>query len=289
MNQSFSSTVKDELMSHFTKSRHCQVAELSALVALSSVIFTEENKKNLKSNIRNSQTFFRIFTLLKKTLNITEVDEILDHYDEIFSMTRLSDNPLCPDGLVIHQTCCKRAFIRGSFIAAGSMSDPSKSYHFEVVCDSEAFAKLLMHAMEVFELEPKMVERKEKFVVYLKEGGQIVEVLRVMEATKSVMEIENVRIVKEVRNTINRKVNCETANINKTVNAAVTQVDQIRLIENRIGIDALPDNLQLMARLRLENPEASLKELGAMFDPPLGKSGVNHRLARIAQIAESLL
>lgn len=169
------------------------------------------------------------------------------------------------------------------------MSDPSKSYHFEVVCDSEAFAKLLMHAMEAFELEPKMVERKEKFVVYLKEGGQIVEVLRVMEATKSVMEIENVRIVKEVRNTINRKVNCETANINKTVNAAVTQVDQIRLIENRIGIDALPDNLQLMARLRLENPEASLKELGAMFDPPLGKSGVNHRLARIAQIAESLL
>lgn len=289
MSQSFSASVKDELMAHFAKSRHCQVAEISALFALSSVIFNEENKQNLITDIRNSQTFFRIFTLLKKTLNITEVDEILNHYDEIISMTRLTDNPQCPDGLVIHQTCCKRAFIRGSFIAAGSMSDPSKSYHFEVVCDSEEFARLLMHAMEAFELEPKMVERKEKYVVYLKEGGQIVEVLRVMEATRSVMEIENVRIVKEVRNTVNRKVNCETANINKTVNAAVTQVNQIKLIDKMMGIDALPDNLQLMARLRLENPEASLKELGAMFDPPLGKSGVNHRLARIAQIAEGLL
>ena len=125
-------------------------------------------------------------------------------------------------------------------------------------------------------------------MVYLKEGSQIVDMLNVMEAYVALMNLENVRILKEVRNTINRKVNCETANINKTVNAAVKQVEDIELIRERIGLDNLPENLREMALLRLEYPEATLKELGNYLEPPVGKSGVNHRLRKLSAIAEDL-
>ena len=125
-------------------------------------------------------------------------------------------------------------------------------------------------------------------MVYIKEGSQIVDILNVMEATVSLMELENIRILKEMRGSVNRQVNCETANINKTVSAAVRQAEDIMLIRDSTGFEGLPDNLRQIAQLRLARPEATLKELGEALDPPVGKSGVNHRLRRLANLAEKL-
>ena len=126
------------------------------------------------------------------------------------------------------------------------------------------------------------------FVVYVKEGSQIVDLLNIMEAPVALMELENIRIVKEMRNTVNRKVNCETANINKTVSAAVKQMEDIRYICDTVGLESLPDNLKEMAKMRLERPEATLKELGEALEPPVGKSGVNHRLRKLSLIAQDI-
>ena len=186
------------------------------------------------------------------------------------------------------KTCCKRAFIRGAFLEAGSITDPNKSYHFEIVCRTMEQAEQLQQLMNGFETEAKIVERKGHYVVYLKEGSQIVDMLNVMEAYISLMNLENVRILKEMRNSVNRKVNCETANISKTVNAAVKQLEDIELIRSKLGLDQLPQNLREMALIRLEYPEAALKELGNYLTPPVGKSGVNHRLRKLAEIAEDL-
>ena len=173
-------------------------------------------------------------------------------------------------------------------MAAGSISDPSKSYHFEIVSKAKEQAEQIQGIMESFQMEAKIVERKNHHVVYLKDGSQIVDMLNVMEAYVSLMNLENVRILKEMRNSVNRKVNCETANIGKTVNAAVKQIADIELIRDMIGLDNLPDNLREMALLRLEYPEAALKELGNYLEPPVGKSGVNHRLRKLGEIAEKL-
>ena len=182
----------------------------------------------------------------------------------------------------------KRAYIRGAFLAAGSMSDPSKSYHFEIVCDEEEQAEYLKELMSGFELDGKVVQRKKNYVVYLKEGSQIVDILNVMEAHVALMELENVRIMKEMRNSVNRKVNCETANINKTVSAAVKQTEDIRYIQDTVGFEKLSEGLKDVALTRLAYPDATLKELGELLENPIGKSGVNHRLRKLSEIAEKL-
>ena len=207
---------------------------------------------------------------------------MIDQYGEVEEELSVVRN------IVIQETCCKRAFIRGAFLASGSMSDPEKSYHFEIVCATREKAEQIQKIMKYFELDGKIVLRKKSFVVYLKEGSQIADVLNVMEAHVALMEFENVRILKDMRNTVNRKVNCETANINKTVSAAVKQIDDIRYIQETKGLDKLPEGLKDMALTRLTYPEASLKELGSLLTPPVGKSGVNHRLRKLSEMAEEL-
>lgn len=192
------------------------------------------------------------------------------------------------DELLLQKSCCIRAYIRGAFLVAGSITDPEKGYHFEVVTSGEALAMQLVRKLEFFGIEAKTVERKGHIVVYIKEGSQIVDALNVMEAHNALMELENVRILKEVRNSVNRKVNCETANINKTVNAAVKQIEDIQYIQENLGLEQLPPPLAQTADLRLEYPDVPLKELGAMMSPPVGKSGVNHRLRKLCAIAEEL-
>ena len=189
---------------------------------------------------------------------------------------------------VVSSICCRRAYLRGAFIAAGSVSDPEKNYHLEFVLGDAAMAQQLRDLVNSFGLEAKVVERKEHFVVYLKEGEQIVDLLNVMGAPLALMDLENVRIVKEVRNDVNRRVNCETANLSKVVGAAVKQLEDIAYIEKTIGLSNLPEQLEEMARVRLEYPDTSLKELGSYLATPVGKSGVNHRLRKISSIAETL-
>ncbi len=275
---SFSSEVKEELIGQVGKSRHCQIAELAAIIAFDGV-GTENHLLHQKYHL-----------LIEKLFSAKEVEE-----QRILELVKLWDREQHkpkPDGAVngilLQQMCCRRAFIRGAFLAGGSISDPNKSYHFEVVCRNLEQAGQLRDIINSFAMEAKIVERKKYQVVYLKEGAQIVDMLNIMEAHIALMNLENVRILKEMRNSVNRKVNCETANISKTVNAAVKQLEDIQYIMETAGIGSLPDNLREIALLRLENPDAPLKELGTYLDPPVGKSGVNHRLRKISEIAETL-
>lgn len=182
----------------------------------------------------------------------------------------------------------KRRTIREAFIQSGSISDPEKFYHLEIVFSSPEDAENIRKMMESFELGAKIAVRKGHYVVYLKEGSQIADMLRVMEASMALMEFENIRIVKEMRNSINRQVNCETANLGKTASAAVKQMEDIRYICSTVGLEGIPESLADIARIRLQYPEAALKELGQLLDPPLGKSGVNHRLKKLGELAEEL-
>ena len=190
-----------------------------------------------------------------------------------------------PDGTLKRQ-CCKRAFLRGAYLCIGSMSDPGKSYHLEFDCIREERARLLQGLIAEFDIPAKIALRKKYYVVYMKEGSAICDMLNIMGAHVSLMGFENQRIVKEVRNSVNRKVNCETANITKTVNAAAAQVRDIMLIQETYGLGELPENLREIAQLRLEYQEATLQELGDLLTPPVGKSGVNHRLRKLSEIAE---
>ena len=182
----------------------------------------------------------------------------------------------------------KRAFVREHFLAAGSISDPMKSYHFEIVCEDADQAGLVQRVLLSCDIDARIADRKGHFVVYLKEGDQISDVLALMGARTSVMKFQNARVERDVRGSINRRVNCETANIKKTVSAAVSQIEDIRLIEEKRGLSSLPKNLKEIAELRLMYPDSSLSDLGGLLDPPVGKSGVNHRLRRIGDIAESI-
>lgn len=189
---------------------------------------------------------------------------------------------------VIQKDCCKKSFVRGIFLATGSVNDPNKAYHFEIVVQNREMAQIVQEVLNSFELDAKIVKRKKYYVIYLKEGAMIVDVLNLMEAYVGLMDMENVRIIKDMRNDINRRVNCETANIKKTVSAARRQIEDIEYIEKTKGLGYLKDSLRVVAELRLEEQDANLAELGEMLDPPVSKSGVNHRLRKISAIADSL-
>lgn len=283
---SFSSEVKAELAKHLGKSRHCQIAELAALLAFEGKTYVAESENQLLKE--------KYHLLLRDLYNIEEIHS-MEEAKPVFSSVKMWDDvnekPILTEtvkGLLIQQTCCKRAYIRGAFLAGGSISDPNKSYHFEIVCRTVSQAAQLRDVINSFGMDAKIVARKKYQVVYLKEGAQIVDILNVMEAHVALMNLENVRILKEMRNSVNRKVNCETANISKTVNAAVKQLADIEYIRATAGLSSLPDNLKEMALLRLEYPDAPLAELGTYLDPPVGKSGVNHRLRKISEIADGL-
>lgn len=283
---SFSSEVKEELAGHLGKSRHCQIAELAALIAFEG--------KSCAAEAENQLLRDKYRLLLGKLFQIEEMESIEDK-KRVFSSIKMWDDTAeepklseTVNGILLQQNCCRRAFVRGAFLAGGSISDPNKSYHFEIVCRTLEQATQLQEVINSFDVEAKIVARKKYQVVYLKEGSQIVDILNVMEAHVALMNLENVRILKEMRNSVNRKVNCETANISKTVNAAVQQLRDIEYIKETAGLASLPDNLREMALLRLEYPDAPLKELGTYLNPPVGKSGVNHRLRKISEIAESL-
>lgn len=293
---SFSGNIKEELGRHYAKARHCQLAELHALVLMCGEFGADDSRDCwFKIHTENISVARKGFTLLKKTFNIgkeVEAQVIVRHNPARGSRAYLlyarGEGLKAVANARATAVCCKRAFLRGAFLAAGSMSDPSKSYHFEIVCDTPETAEYLKTLLSGFGMGAKIVQRKRNYVVYLKEGAQIVDVLNIMEAHISLLELENVRILKEMRNTVNRKVNCETANINKTVSAAVKQMEDITYIKDTIGFDKLPEGLKDVALTRLNYPEAALKELGALLETPVGKSGVNHRLRKLSEMAEKL-
>lgn len=283
---SFSSEVKEELAKHLGKSRHCQLAELASLIAFEGKALADESENELlkeKYHLLLTKLFH-----IEEIASVTEEKRVLEAVKMWHPQEKEAEAEGTVNGILVQQSCCKRAYIRGAFLAGGSISDPNKSYHFEIVCKNKAQAMQLQEIINSFDMDAKIVARKKYQVVYLKEGSQIVDILNVMEAHVALMNLENVRILKEMRNSVNRQVNCETANISKTVNAAVKQLEDIEYIRQHAGLDSLPDNLKEMALLRLEHPEAPLGELGTYLTPPVGKSGVNHRLRKISEIASQL-
>lgn len=291
---SFSSEIKDELVKNYAKARHCDLAELSALVRMSGSGGYFEEKRGtciLHFHTENLSVARKCFTLIEKTFNIGT--DILIRRNPAtgnvgYFLRCEGIELLAAKNALVQSSCCKRAYIRGAFIASGSMSDPGKSYHLEIVCSTEMRAVFVRDMINSFGLDAKIVQRKKTYVVYLKEGSQIVDVLNIMEAHNALMALENVRIMKEMRNSVNRQVNCETANINKTVSAAVKQIEDITYIRDTIGLDNLPEGLKDVALTRLAHPEAALKELGGLLEVPVGKSGVNHRLRKLSEMAEKL-
>lgn len=315
---SFSKDVKNELSLQLNSARHCRLAELAAILSYGGQIIGTNSRYYLKLQTESIDVARKYFTLIRKTFNInidisiktnsnlkqnrmyTLIIRDTNNVIRILQATKLplgdfTEGVKAPitllgitDQMIFQNACCKRAFIRGAFLSSGSMSNPKKAYHFEIVVPIYEKAEQLKDMIHFFSIDAKIVMRKKNYVVYVKEGSQIVDLLNVMEAHVALMNLENVRILKEMRNSINRQVNCEAANISKTVIAASKQIHDIIYIRDNVGFGDLAEGLEDIARLRIEHPEASLKELGEMLLPSIGKSGVNHRLRKLSMIADYL-
>lgn len=308
---SFSRDVKEELSMHIPQARHCQIAEIAAIIMYCGhVKITAKDHFSIRVQTENLYVARKLFTLLQKTFKI-ETENVVRRSENkkrlvtyvvyvqdarrvlmaaklLDSNLQLIENPPLKHNVIVQNDCCRRAFLRGAFLAAGSISDPHRFYHYEIVCQTSWKAEQLAGLIRSFEIDAKIVKRNNHYVVYVKEGSHIVSLLGLMEANVSLLNLENIRILKEMRNSVNRQVNCEAANINKTVNAAVKQIDDITYIRDTIGLEALSEGLEEIAGLRLQYPEATLKELGMMLSPQVGKSGVNHRLRKLSNLAEEL-
>ncbi len=304
---SFSQNVKEEIEKHISASRHCRIAEMAAYT----VNFGQEDPEGRYFSWQSEKeaVLRKVFTLLEKTYNIDSVIEdttakdMKNKAEHIYRITLTMEDEIRKvlqsirfseikdkkvSALLLKNDCCRRAFLRGNFLCLGSMSNPAKSYHMEFVCSSRMQAQQIVDMIGTFRIEAKITERKHHFVVYIKEGEAIVDLLNIMGAHISLMNLENLRIVKEVRSSVNRRVNCETANISKTIHAASRQMEDIIYLRDHYGLNRLPEHLKEMAQVRLEHEDASLKELGEYLDPPVGKSGVNHRLRKLTEMAEEL-
>ncbi|MFO7888672.1 MAG: DNA-binding protein WhiA [Eubacteriales bacterium] len=309
---SFSSTVKNEICRKVLPEENCPMSELSAILRSTKSISIEDKNISLSINTESSAVARRIYSIIKNkdstnvSVQIAKNRRLKKHHSYIVKITNLSDNIIgqtdflksdsktyrninkrIPINLLKNRSC-KKAYIRSYFLCNGSITNPEKSYHLEFVSYNQKHAKDLADLLSWFNLKGKYIKRNNYYITYLKESEQIVDLLNIFGAYNSLLDIENIRIIKDMRNNINRVVNCETANLSKTVNTAVRQIRAIRKIDELMGIENLPDNLKVLARLRLKNKESSLKELGDLLDQPIGKSGVNYRLKKIEKIAEDL-
>lgn len=305
---SFASVTKKEL-TQLDSDDCCAKAELAAIIRMNGSVHIRNMQISLDVQTENAAIARRIYTLLKKIYQVHvellvrkkmrlkknnvyvvrighEARNLLENLkivDESFSFTRDIDREL------VKKDCCKRAYIRGAFLAGGSVNHPdTSSYHLEIFSFYEEHNESLLQLLDYFGIKGKLIERKKGFVLYLKEGERISEFLNVVGAHQALLKFEDVRIMKDMRNSVNRLVNCETANLNKTVGAAMRQVENIKLIRNTIGIDALPERLQEIAEMRLEHQDISLKELGEMLQGNVSKSGVNHRMRKIEEFANEI-
>ena len=285
---SFSSLVKGELCGIYGVT-HCSKAEMSAIIDTCGII----NDSGIVMQTENAAVAKKYFCLIKKHLKLQ--GEVSIRNSRQFNRSRvyivytpLTEKLLYEKGDVVNRECCKRAFIRGAFLAGGSLSDPEKSYHLEFVNTDWAKSEYLAEMINSCGLKARVIKRKSHYIVYLKEGENIVDLLNIMGAHVSLLNLENLRIVKDMRNYVNRQVNCETANSLKTVEASIKQINDIKTIARIKGLGFLSEQLEAVAEIRLTHVNASLKEIGAMLSPPVSKSGVNHRLRKISEIADNL-
>jgi len=294
---SFSSDLKAELGGIIPKARHCQISELTAVLEILGRPYYNpgDSRSGIRIRTESRDLIQKLFTILDKAFKIGNecAGEAGIHSENKKDCEVLLTDPVLlrrvakasAENEATERTCCQRSYLRGAYLAAGTISDPNRYYHLEIVCPDDLAADKVLRLMRHFDLNAKAVDRKGLKVVYLKEAEQIAEMLRLTGANRMLMEFENIRIMREMRGSVNRQVNCETANLRKTADAAVKQAEDIRFLKERGIFNTLPPALRRAAEARLDYPEASFAELGRYMTPPVGKSGVNHRLRRIGEIA----
>lgn len=305
---SFSQKAKDEAAKLAILNDMSSLAELMAYVRYVSSISFISGKVAVSFRVQKAALARRIFTIIRmiyntdldvdiskmtqlKKMNIyTIVLSDTDIVMQMFKDTRLEgflDVNKVPS-MVRESDEMRRSYLRAAFLAVGSITNPERGYHLEMLFESEFEANEVKELMNVYGLGAKYVRRKENYITYLKGAEAISDFLTVIGAMRAVLSFENIRVVKDVRNNANRRTNCETANIQKTVDASTRQVADIEYIDERLGLENLQGDLRELALLRLDNRDASLAELGRLMSPELGKSGVNHRLKKLAELAENL-
>lgn len=307
---SFSSSVKNEVAKFKVEGYDEMICEMAGLSPMCGVLTTKGGNIYIRYQTENAAVARRIFTFmkyffdfdisvtmakstqLKKNLYIIKLEDygaaqvLLSDMDFLHGENVLIPN-YCPEKLT-STTRGKKAYIRGAFLGSGSIVNPEKSYHLEFVCTNEAQANFLKKNINHFSLRAKVTERKEKYIVYLKEAEQISDLLSMISAYRSLLNFENIRVVKDMRNHVNRLVNCETANLNKIVGASLEQVKTIEYIEQHLGLEKLQPQLQEAARLRLAYMDASLKDLAEMARPKVSKSTMNYRFNKLKEIANQM-
>lgn len=306
---SFASETKKELTNLDVKPC-CLKAELSALIRMNGSLSFSNRKLILDVQTENAAIARRIYTLTKKQYDVPvellvrkkmrlkknnvyivrlveRVKEILEDL-KILGENFTFNHDISKD--LVAKKCCKRSYIRGAFLAGGSVNNPeTSSYHLEIFSLYKEHNDSLSELMNTFQLNSKTLERKKGYITYLKEAEKIAEFLTLVGAHNALLRFEDVRIVRDMRNSVNRLVNCETANLNKTIGAALRQVENIKYIDEKIGLHALPEKLREIAELRIRYQDVTLKELGEMVSSgKISKSGINHRLRKLDQIAEQL-
>jgi hypothetical protein len=287
----------------------CQLAELSALIRMNGAVQLSRRRMVLDVSTENAAIARRIFTLVKSRFGISAellvrkkmrlkknnvyIVRIPNRVEEVLNALHIVSEgfQFTPgiDQTVIKKSCCRRAYLRGAFLAGGSVNNPEgSSYHLEIFSSDEEHCRDLTALANRFRLNARYIERKKGFVLYIKEGEKIIEFLNIIGAHQALFKFEDVRIMRDMRNSVNRIVNCETANLNKTIGAAMRQIENIRLLEREIGLQNLPEKLREVAEVRLAHPDMNLKEVGELLKGKVSKSGVNHRLRKIDELAEKI-
>ncbi|MEB8125973.1 DNA-binding protein WhiA [Staphylococcus succinus] len=305
---SFASEMKNELTRIEVDEANAK-AELSALIRMNGALSLANQQFVINVQTENATTARRIYSLIKKVFNV-EIELLVRkkmklkknniYICRIKARSReiLDELGILKNGVFTHEIDeamiqddeMRRSYLRGAFLAGGSVNNPeTSSYHLEVFSLYEDHSEGLTQLMNNYELNAKHLERKKGSIAYLKEAEKISDFLSLIGGYQALLKFEDVRIVRDMRNSVNRLVNCETANLNKTVSAAMKQVESIQLIDQEIGLDNLPERLREIARLRVEHQEVSLKELGEMMSTgSISKSGVNHRLRKLNEMADKL-
>lgn len=294
---SFSSDVKSEIAKAENLSSCCLHAQVYGLV-----LFAHFSKYNLSITTENTDVFKLYNSYLtdycgvvptisktgtKKLTAYLKTDEEKSKLFDKFGHT-LNETSLRINRANISDECCASAFLRGAFLACGTVTDPERGYHLEFVVPYKKLCTDMMKFMDEINLNPKYIVRKGNHVIYFKDSESIEDILAIIGAQDASLYVMGIKIEKDVKNKVNRRLNFEMSNINKTVDAANIQVEAIEYINEKAGLSSLPDNLIKIAELRLEYPEASLSELGKLLDEPISRSGINHRLGKLVKIAEEL-
>ena len=306
---SFATEVKNEVARLVDENSCCKIAELAALLRMGAVMTMGGNRSlGINFTTENAAVARRTLTLLKASgevrteVMVSRARRLKKHNsycvrvipslvvsDLLAKLGLMHGDTLNvgSDSAILRKHCCRHAYLRGAFLGGGSVNRPEGSYHLELVTGSEVFAQLLLSLCRKFDLPVGLSERKNDYIVYIKESDAIMDFLAIIGAENALVEFEVARNLKEVRNQVNRLVNCETANLQKTANASVRQMEHIKLIKAKLGFDSLPEPLQEVAVVRLSHPDASLKELAEVLH--ISKSGINHRLRKLEKIAVELI